>query len=257
MFEQDFDEFDSLVSAIWMLKGQAPLTSGAKALFFRALATHPIEEVRAGLDAHLRDPKRGQYLPMPADVIAQIMEIVANDGRPGMEEAWSISFRAKSEAATVVWTSEMCQAFFLCKPLLDAGDDVGGRMAFKEAYTRLVTDARAARTSTQWSATLGYDIEARDAILLPHVECGRIDRSMLAGPAVGLETLLALPAPIDITPASAEVRLAALEKLRSLRTKLVDKSSVQSLDAEHREHTDSLKALTQEKFSAYESARAA
>lgn len=207
MREQDYDEFAGLLADVWSLKGQA-LTAGQKAMFFRALAAHPIEEVRAGLDAHVRDPRRGQFLPMPADVIGQIQGIVADDGRPGPEEAWAKAMRAADENASLVWTDEMAQAWGIAAPIMSNGDDIGARMAFKEAYTRLVDEARRARRPVNWTATLGHDKGG-------HAE------ALIAGHAAGLlpaPDVLALPAPVSTidelvrrAPDAVRDRLAAIK----------------------------------------------
>lgn len=255
MHKQDFEDFSALLGDVWGLKGQA-LTGGQKAMFFRALAAYPLEEVRAGLDAHIKHPDRGRFLPMPADVIAQIIGAAADDGRPGPEEAWAIAYRAKDEAATVVWTEEMSQAFFACQSLSVAGDDIGARMAFKETYIRLVADARAARTPPNWLATLGHDVSARDSALLPHVEAGRIARSELSGPAIGLDTLLALPMSQALTAAGIDARDRAREKLLILRAELIARAAGPSQSDIDRERTQALKAETMGKVGSYEGSAA-
>lgn len=243
MRPNDLDSFFEMLDAIWGLKG-APAPSGIqKAMFFRALAAHPIEEVRSGLDAHLRDPKRGHFLPMPADVIAQINGMVAEDGRPGVEEAWALAFRATDEAATVVWTDEIAEAYGMALPLIKAGDEVAARMAFKEVYLRLVSVAREQRVAPAWSATLGGDSTARDAVLLPHVQAGRLSEDLLlGGPPVRMETLLSLPPPKGATEASVAVRDKAMGELRRLRDQLAERKNMPSLAVMDAQRTQQLKA---------------
>ena len=73
MRRDDFDAFSELLDGCYALLGREKALNGpAKALFFRALGTHSLEAVRAGLDAHIKDPKRGRFAPTPADVIEQI-----------------------------------------------------------------------------------------------------------------------------------------------------------------------------------------
>lgn len=243
MRPSDLGTFSELLDAIWGLKGALAPTAMQKAVFFRALAAYPLEEVRAGLDAHIRDPKRGQFLPMPADVIAQINGIVADDGRPGVEEAWATAFRATDEAVTVVWTSEIAEAFGVARPLLMARDEVAARMAFKESYTRLVSAAREQRVPPTWSATLGHDLAARNVALLPHVQAGRIDGALLIEAPKGLDDVLALPAPDEgESEKSRALRLKAREQLAALRAE--QGKPRKSHDEIERERTAALKAET-------------
>lgn len=176
MRESDFPPFAAMLDDVAGLKREV-YTPGQKAMFFRALAEYPLEQVRAGLDAHVKHPKRGQFLPMPADVIAQILEIVADDGRPGAEEAWAIAMRSTDEADTVVWTTEMAEALGIARPVMLAGDEVGARMAFKEAYTRLIEAARRAGRAPAWSPSLGRDPQLRVKALDAAVSRGLLPAS--------------------------------------------------------------------------------
>ncbi len=241
MQQRDFPAFSDLLDDVWGLKGQ-PLTAGQKAMFFRAMAQYPLIEVRAGLDAHVRDPKRGQFLPMPADVIAQINGMVADDGRPGAEEAWAVAYWAMNEAATVVWTDEMAEAFGLARPLLLAGDEVAARMAFKEAYTRILADARERRVPPRWTATLGFDKAEQASVLQPHIAAGRIAADMLPVAAIGLDEVLSLPAPEGAIEAVIAAAAAARARLRELRDEIAGRGTAPTHGEVDLQRTARLKA---------------
>lgn len=186
MRDSDLGAFTALLDGVWALKGQS-LPAAAKAMWFRALGAYPLEAVRAALDAHLGDPDRGRFLPMPADVLAQLAGF---DGRPGAEEAWSIAVRAGDEADTVVWTAETAEAFGIARPVLAAGDEVGARMAFREAYERLVTASRREHRAAAWRVSEGFDPERRDRVIAESVARGLLSSSDYP----------ALPAPRSAAP---------------------------------------------------------
>jgi hypothetical protein len=50
---------------------------------------------------------------------AIIDRLESSDGRPHADEAWSIAVVAYDESATVVWTTEMAQAYGIALPLLN------------------------------------------------------------------------------------------------------------------------------------------
>lgn len=102
-----------------------------------------------------------------ADVISRI-----DDGRPGAEEAWAMIPR--DEATSVVWTEEMAQAYGKASPLLDEGDKIGARMAFKEAYAKLVAEARDRKKPPKWTPSLGDDVNGRQLALIDAVRAGRM-----------------------------------------------------------------------------------
>jgi hypothetical protein len=127
------------------------------------LARFPLPQVLAAL-TRCRRELRGRLTI--ADVISRI-----DDGRPGVEEAWAMI--PKCEGASVVWTEEMCKAFGACYPLLDS-DEVAARMAFKEAYSKALNEARNAGTPVKWTPSLGHDAWSRESVIKEAVALGRL-----------------------------------------------------------------------------------
>lgn len=109
------------------------------------------------------------FRPARAELLAALQ---SQDGRPGPEEAWGMI--PKSESDTAVWTNEMAQASAASQPLLDDGDKVAARMAFKEAYVKLVADARATGTPVEWQVSLGYDKSGREGPIREAAMKGRL-----------------------------------------------------------------------------------
>lgn len=136
----------------------------AARVFVDDLGAYPEPAVMAAL-RRCRREVRGVLTVQ--DVVSRL-----EDGRPGAEEAWALL--PKSEAESVVWSTEMAEALRLAQPLLDDGDRVGARMAFKEAYARLVAAARDAGVPVRWTASLGHEPRGRAAAVLQAVELGRL-----------------------------------------------------------------------------------
>lgn len=220
MHKSDYEPFSELLDGCYALLGRDKVLNGsAKALFFRALGAYSLEAVRAGLDAHIKDPKRGRFAPTPADVIEQIEGLVADDGRPGAEEAWAMCSRAADESETLVWSAEMSEAYAVACPLMQEGDQIGARMAFKEAYGRMVDDARRARRPVSWSVSLGHDVSKRHGALVAAEARGLLtagEALRLAPPAADLHTtatLLLENATKTASPEQVKERVAALKAL--------------------------------------------
>lgn len=216
MRESDFAPFCALlddVAALLMRPGQA-LTATQRAMYFRALHQHPLDAVRAALDAHVQDPQRGRFFPTPADVIAQLQGAAADDGRPGSDEAWAGALAAADEDATIVWTDEMAQAWFTAQPVYAIGDKIGARMAFREAYDRLVDEARKARRPVHWQASLGHDPTQRADTVRQAVDAGKLpEHALLPAPGAGVP-LLELVGGSSMSQAEQQGR-AALRELRN------------------------------------------
>lgn len=240
MHEPDFEPFLALLDDVAELLNRGkPLTATQKAMYFRAMAAHPYEVVRKALDAHVRDPERGRFFPMPADLLAQLQGAAQADGRPGADEAWSIAVLGFDERVTIVWTAEIAEAWGIAKPVFDLGDEVGARVAFRDAYNRLVAAARAACRAPAWTAALGFDTAGRAKAIAAAVERGLLPRS----------ELLALPAPAN--DERSEPPPAVRARLEEVRRCLAEAPEPQGVDAKARERTAELKAETARKVAAY------
>lgn len=211
MFNEDFVDFASLLDDVWGLKGQ-PLTAGQKKVFFRALAAYSIEQVRAGLDAHIKTPKKGTFLPMPADIIEQIEGVAKGDGRPGVDAAWDIALNARSEDATVVWTEETAQAWSSCQNAMEIRDTFGARRAFAETYERLVSEARAQRKPCQWIVSEGFDKAGREEAVAKAVMLGYVPPSLALSYQTSTMTIAGLlESGANIAPEAVREQLAQLK----------------------------------------------
>lgn len=100
-------------------------------------------------------------LSRPLTAGAVFERLAEDDGRPSGDEAWAIALQSADEAETVVWNGEIQKAMAAARPILDAGDKIGARMAFREAYERIVRNNRESGIAPVWSASLGWDKERR------------------------------------------------------------------------------------------------
>jgi hypothetical protein len=218
MREPDFDAFSAMLEdiAAFYPTAKAP-TPGVKAMFFRALSAYTLAQVRAGFDAHLRDPQRGRFAPLPADIVAQVEGNAKLDGRPGPEEAWAIAIQAADENRTLVWTGEIAAAWGIARTVFERGDEVGARMAFKDAYGRIVAEARRDGLGATWMPTIGADPDQRDEAL---------QRAHSAGLLPAPEALRALPAP-DNALSFTNTRMPDVvrQKLLAARARMLARAS--------------------------------
>lgn len=234
MRDPEFNAFAAELKSVYAMYGKEP-SLDQRGMFFRVLKAYPLEAVKLAFQAHMADPQRGRFAPLPADVVAQIEGMVEQDGRPGAEEAWALVLRGQDEAETIVWTGEMAQAWDVARIVMP--DEVGARMAFKEAYSRLIGEARRARMPASWSVSLGHDPQRRHAAIGAAVIAGRLPASEMppALPAPHAQPLLAL----EHAPSIPDDARAAL---RRLRESLARSTAEPSPDAAEKERTRRLKA---------------
>lgn len=244
MRESDIQEFSKILSDVAELLGRPDPGARQTALFFRAMSTYSMESVRSALDAHLRDTKRGRFFPAPADLIEKIEGQASDDGRPGAEEAWAIAIKASDELETVIWTDEICEAWGICRDVWNSGDQIGARMAFKEAYDRIVLVARRERKMVRWTASMGFDKEKRAIAMTKAAEQGRL----IGSEAMQIAHDTAKPLMLEDLSKS-EIAPEFRRKLKDIFDEIYSKPKVEP-ESDH-EKTQKLKKKMSEKVEDY------
>lgn len=138
------------VSVTCELLGQQ-LSDPALAQFVRDLQPYGEPAVLVALDRSRKELRRLTL----ADVLDRLP-----GQHPGAEEAWAIvAPTINDEGASVVWTDEIAEAWGTVSTLQE--DPIAMRMAFKEAYARVVAKARQHGRHPRWRASLGTDVSGR------------------------------------------------------------------------------------------------
>ena len=132
------------------------------------------EQVVAGIQAHTEDAAEGKFAPKPAHVIAQIEKYTPAIGHVTSDEAWAIALESYDESATVCVTPEILQARSAAQPIMDEGDKIGARMAFRSAYERIMANPAVAHSRPQWNLSLGWDEAGRAPALERAKQLGRL-----------------------------------------------------------------------------------
>lgn len=143
------------------------ISATAADLMASDLADYPAPVIASALQACRRE------LTGKLTLAAILERVQAEDGRPGDDEAWAIALCAADESDSVVMTEEIHVALSAARPVLERGDKVGARMAFKSAYVRAVDTARRQAKPVKWSLSMGTDPQRR---LLAVEEAGRQGR---------------------------------------------------------------------------------
>jgi len=147
------------------------LTPTAAAMLAEDLAAYTRPVLSAAL-SRVRTEHAGKLTPKA--VIERIDEVM---GRPAANEAWATALSALDERNTVVWTEEMMLAWNTAQPLAAGGDLIGARMAFKDAYERLVRTAREERRTPVVTVSIGWDAAGRTAAIENAVKLGYMPQS--------------------------------------------------------------------------------
>jgi hypothetical protein len=177
MHIDDMKAFAKAWSGAWEAVGRNT-TSNAIQLAFAALNEYSLQDVLRALHAHAKDPKLGQHPPTISHVVAALSG--SDNGFPGADEAWGIAAKSLDEYATVIVCDEIMQARDAAMPVVELGDEVGARMAFREAYERAVRSARMqGRERPRWWVSNGTDKQLREQAIRQAVDLGRLTRDAL------------------------------------------------------------------------------
>lgn len=103
--------------------------------------------------------------------LAAILDRI-DDGRPTPDEAWAQA-GTSDESRTIVTTDEALEALGEVRALLES-DEVAARMAFRDAYKRIVAQSKESGRIPVWVPSLGTNPAGRAAPVLRAVEQGRL-----------------------------------------------------------------------------------
>lgn len=212
MLESDKQQFAKVVRSTMLVCGGDAPESDVLRIWWVSLLKFDIAEVSVAFSQYAM---RGKFAPKPADIL-EIIDRMRPDGRPGVEEAWAMI--PKDEHGSAMMTEEMAEAYGIAAPLLTDGETTAARMAFKEAYARIVEKNKLAGISPKWFPSLGRDPAMRVTVLQEAVRVGRIGAEhaerILPPDILNLPDHTTRLAIEDKTPVSNEQARANIEKLR-------------------------------------------
>lgn len=198
MNDQDRQQFLKVLAVTLDAYGRRPPMADTVELWFQVLKAYPVDKVRMACQQYvMRNPKD----PPTPGAIHQLLQ-GKDTSRPGAEEAWSIAVRACDESETVMMTDEIAQAWGVAQPIFNLGDEVGARMAFKEAYARILSLAGG---PAKWWPSIGSDPHKRDTVLAEAKRTGLLPAPTATALAIEDKSGSAKPNPEGLKRLKAEV----------------------------------------------------
>ncbi|MBK7542794.1 MAG: hypothetical protein IPI57_13690 [Candidatus Competibacteraceae bacterium] len=207
MQQHDKPAFGLLVTGYLQEIYEKSVSPALLTVWFETLKGYEIGDIEAGFARYVAHPEDCRFPPKPGDIIRHLpAPKPEDDGRPSADEAWGLLLRvARDEAETGALSEEIREGWQACGAILDAGDEVGARRCFIDAYNRRVQLARERHEPARWTVTLGTDRQLREERIGEAVKLGRIGHdhaiSLLPGPsATSIEQVAGLLEGPDATP---------------------------------------------------------
>lgn len=138
-------------------------------MWMTGLAMFPPGSVARSTENYIRT---NRFKPQLADIVAGCAAQVAGNWL-GADEAWALM--PKSESDSAMLTNEIAQAIAAASPLLEAGDRIAARMAFRDAYNRLVEQAKIDGRMPVYFPSFGTDKLGVASMLANAVRAGQIE----------------------------------------------------------------------------------
>lgn len=168
MNQNDYTTFaEAWANAHEIMPGGKVLSINAMQLVIDTLKDYPLQHLLGAIRKHVQT---GRFAPTPADII-EIIAAHTGSKHIGAEEAWGIALESFDEFSTVVWTKEIAEARAISADIYHCGDKVGARMAFKEAYNRIIATTS---NRAEWTVSAGFDPERRETAVRQAVAMGRL-----------------------------------------------------------------------------------
>lgn len=137
------------------------------------------------------------------------------------DEAWATV--PKSEQETAILTKETAEALAVAQPLLNDGDKIGARMAFKDAYSRLIEKAKAMSRKPVYFVSLGSDANSRASVLAEGVRTQKIALEMATTIAPEHAHDIVMLAGVKNHPLLAAPSAEGAQKIKQIMLMLKDK----------------------------------
>lgn len=150
MEKQDFRRFaEKWADAHEAMAGGRIFSQRAMTIVFDALEDYSLEAVFKAVKIHT---KKGKFAPVPNDIIEII---IGNTGQKhiGADEAWG-----------------------LVMDIYQTGDVTGARMAFRDAYNRIISTA----SNPSWFVSSGFDAVRRVDVVQKAISLGRLPASAVS-----------------------------------------------------------------------------
>lgn len=182
-----------------------PVTDDLVGIYWAILSDFLIEDVERAFVMHI---KTSRFFPMPAELM-ELIPSAAIAKHIGADEAWAIALASFDERETVVWTQQIAEAKAIAQDVFNAGDEIGARMAFKDAYNRIIASA----STPEWQVCQGWDKDRRSDVVTKAVQLGRLpaghEQRYLPDPAPTVTVVALIESAADKAPNVLDRDMAA------------------------------------------------
>ncbi len=172
MIDSEFSKFINFLNGCALVYDKE-LKKEQVQIYWNILKDHTCQDVEKAFNRHIKTSK---FFPAPSEIIENIPKSKFT-GHIGSDEAWSIAIKSMDETNTVICNEQILKAREIAMDVYNSGDKTGARMAFRDAYNRIIVEA----DQPKWFVSLGHNKEMREGEVLKAYENGIISHSKAQG----------------------------------------------------------------------------
>ncbi len=164
----DEDKFFNLIN-VCAVSYRQKIEEAQIAIYWELLSEYEFHDVEQAFKKHLQTNK---FFPAISEIIEHI-PAAQKSSHIGADEAWSIAKVAMNDANTVVTTDQIIEAWGIAYPLYSERDETAARMAFRDAYNRII---KTAPENPKWFASTGGDKAQIAGVIAKAIALGRLPK---------------------------------------------------------------------------------
>jgi hypothetical protein len=167
MRTQDYDKFYDILELTTATYNRTYTEPEIK-LFIRLFEPYPLQEIEQAYMDYFKSANK--FAPVPGQIL-ELIPAAQKSKHIGADEAWAIAREAMDINNAVVSTAQIVEAWGIAEPLYSARDEIPARMAFRDAYNRII---KTAPENPKWFFSPGVNKAQTISVISQAVALGRL-----------------------------------------------------------------------------------
>lgn len=164
--KEEKERFWDLLKSVFSVYGGIDRSAGV--IWWDTMKSFQFDQVE---EAFMKAIRRSEFAPKPSTILKIIQEPIDRLWMTA-DEAWAIALKLTNEDTTVVTTDVILECLPVASALMP--DKVAARMAFRQAYERILLEGKDYGRIPKVTISLGFEKDQRESVVQEAVISGLI-----------------------------------------------------------------------------------